>query len=180
MAWTTPRTWADAEDVTHTLLNTHIRDNQNETAPGIASAAGRMIVTDGVNSIVERIPSNNRVETIQTTSSTSYTDLATAGPAVTVTTGTAALVILSTVVLNDTAAAEAICGVAISGATTLAAQDGKALRISTSTGTVSLDGSKAQLYTGLTAGSNTFTMKYRVTGTSTGTFARRELIVIPF
>ena len=27
MAWTTPRTWVNAETVTHTQLNTHIRDN---------------------------------------------------------------------------------------------------------------------------------------------------------
>lgn len=27
MAWTSPRTWVNGETVTHTLLNTHIRDN---------------------------------------------------------------------------------------------------------------------------------------------------------
>lgn len=29
MAWTTPRTWADAETVTAALMNTHVRDNLN-------------------------------------------------------------------------------------------------------------------------------------------------------
>lgn len=27
MAWTTPRTWADAETVTASIMNTHVRDN---------------------------------------------------------------------------------------------------------------------------------------------------------
>jgi hypothetical protein len=34
------------------------------------------------------------------------------------------------------------------------------------------------LFTGLTAGSNTFTMQYKV-GSNTGSFQRRELLVIP-
>lgn len=29
MAWTTPRTWTDAEVVTAAMLNTHVRDNEN-------------------------------------------------------------------------------------------------------------------------------------------------------
>lgn len=30
MAWTTPRTWTDAETVTASIMNTHVRDNLNE------------------------------------------------------------------------------------------------------------------------------------------------------
>ena len=113
----------------------------------------------------------NAVATIATeesTTSTSYTDLATAGPAVTLTTGTKALVIISTAFLrNDNNSTSSFISVDVSGATTVAAADSKALLLSTtSTGNSrpELGYTFAYIATGLTAGSNTFTCKYRVSG----------------
>ena len=178
MAFTNPLTWI-AQNLTAVLLNQQLRDNMNETAPGIASAAGRLIVTDGANSIVERIPGTSFVTTAETTTSTSFSDLATAGPAVTVTTGTSALVTVSCNILNNTGGAIGFMGYAISGATTVAADQSIALGFESSAAGDQLYASWSHLKSGLTAGSNVFTAKYSVTA-GTGTFRYRYITVIPF
>jgi hypothetical protein len=117
------------------------------------------------------------VATLQTTTSTSYTDLSTAGPAVTITTGTKALVLINATCYKQGSGSNAFVGFAVSGATTLAASDTTAMnwvnqayydnRFSVST-----------RVTGLTAGSNTFTLKYRSNGGGTAEYFNREIIVI--
>lgn len=125
------------------------------------------------------------VATSQTTASTSYTDLATVGPVVTMITGTSVLVTVSCLTSNNQANANAESGVtamsvAVSGASTVAASDawaGYGPQIHTSH-TQSRAGTF--LITGLTAGTNVFTAKYRVGGalaTGTGTFSHRHLSV---
>lgn len=116
------------------------------------------------------------VATNQTTTSTSYTDLATAGPAVTLTTGTKALVVVSCGLYNS-AANSTYMGFAVSGATTIAAADASAIEIGGSNGTVFVAASRALMLTTLTAGSNVFTAKYRVSG-GTGNFYNRAIVVI--
>ena len=59
------------------------------TAAGIATGSGNLIVTTGVNTVEERTPTTDDIATSETTASATFADLATAGPAVTVTTGTA-------------------------------------------------------------------------------------------
>ena len=49
MAWTTPRTWVTGEIVTAALLNTHVRDNLNVTAPAIMTGQGDLIFATGAN-----------------------------------------------------------------------------------------------------------------------------------
>lgn len=119
--------------------------------------------------------STAEVLTGQTTTSTTYTDLATAGPAVTVTTGTKALVILSAELYNNTASSYTMMSFAVSGASTVAASDNNRILLNASNQYV--DCSFAMVVTGLTAGSNTFTAKYKVT-TGTGTFSARKIIVV--
>lgn len=114
------------------------------------------------------------VATAQTTTSTSYTDLATAGPAITLTTGTKALVIVSAAVRNSSAGVSSYMSFAVSGATTIAANDANAYL------TFETDYDKSSfaiIITGLTAGSNTFTAKYR-TAAGTATFVDRNINVI--
>lgn len=121
----------------------------------------------------------NSVTTAQTTTSTSFTDLATSGPAVTITTGTKALVVVSGRLSNGSAGQWAFMGFAVSGATTTAAADASSLAFGQSATTVDSFSQSSQIYlVTLTAGSNTFTAKYRVTG-GTGTFTNRNIIVIP-
>lgn len=179
MAWTAPMTAADNTIWTSAQWNTHVRDNLAETCAAKATATGNWFVTTGTaNQIAERVLSNATVATSQATSTTTYTDLATTGPAVTVTTGTSAIVFWASECSNSTANAFAGVSVAISGATTLAADGnwsafsdglaaGNAVRIGT-----------FYKFENLTAGSNTFTMKYRA-GSSTATFANREIMVLP-
>jgi hypothetical protein len=114
----------------------------------------------------------------ETTSSSTYTDLATAGPAITMTTGTKALVIVSAAV--NTAKiqnATYFMGYEVSGATTIAATDTTALATGpdSNSGAI-LIASRASLVS-LTAGSNTFTAKYRRTA-NTPTFSERNIFVM--
>jgi hypothetical protein len=116
------------------------------------------------------------VATTQTTTSTSYTDLATAGPAVTITTGTRALVIVGGLNTNGTNTAFAYMDFAISGATTRSASDTTAMMFRAASGNDDKSYSRANVVT-VTAGSNTFTAKYRQSG-GTGVWENRQIIVI--
>jgi hypothetical protein len=80
---------------------------------------------------------------------------------------------------NDTVAAESFIGVALSGANTASASDNFALQQEGGSANEAIQMSYVAVQTGLSAGSTTFTMKYRVTA-GTGTFHRRRLMVMPF
>ena len=112
------------------------------------------------------------VTTAQTTTSTTYTDLATVGPAVTLITGTSVLVQIQTLG-SSTVTNRQLTSFAVSGATTVSA------------GTyvmpadITMDGPRVQSFvvTGLTAGSNTFTMKYKSSDGNTITWSQRVISV---
>ncbi len=121
------------------------------------------------------------VDAEQDSTSTSYTDLTTSGPAVTVTTGTKALVIVTAMCRNaivGAAASTAFMSYAVSGATTVAANDNVAIKVGSGSATPSFNCrfSSASLVT-LTAGSNTFTAKYR-TSADTGRWNHRAIFVM--
>lgn len=120
--------------------------------------------------------SSATVATNQTTTSTSYTDLSTTGPSVTVTIGAngLALVILTCDLVTN-AGSDAFAGFVASGANTVAVSDNQAIRGGDGT---NHSVSAAYLLTGLSAGSTTFKMQYRVEG-GTGQFQRRNIAVIP-
>ena len=179
MAWTDPnKTWVAAADLTASDMNQYVRDQLDETAPAIATAGSRLIVTDGANSIVERIPVSAFMTTSESTASTSATDLATVGPSVTVTTGTKALIVISARLENDTAGAVSICAADISGATTNSPGADEALYYESSNANDLLAASYSWMVN-LNAGSNTFKLKYWVSA-GTGTFRWRRIAVIPF
>ena len=178
MAWFTPLTWV-SQNVTAALFNQQLRDNMNETAPGKATVEGRIFVSDGANSIAERIPINSVVATSEGTTSTSFTNLATSGPAVSVSTGSRALVILSANLAGNNANQFSLMTHDVSGATTVAVADAHALIYESSVANDEAQMSWVYLRTGLTAGSNVFTCKYRTTA-GTATFKNRNITVIPF
>jgi hypothetical protein len=106
------------------------------------------------------------VATYEATSSGSYTDLATAGPAVTIDVPASGrlLVIWSSQIDNSSI----LVSVALSGANTVAASDSYAIIIS--------GGGESMMFKcfeGLTPGSTTVTMKYRSSGGSNGAQRRR-------
>lgn len=180
MAWTAPMTAISGSVFTAAQFNQFIRDNLLETAPAKATTEGRYFVAGGPNSINERAWDTQIINTIESTSSTSYTDLATAGPSVTVTTGTRAFIFVTAQLVCDTSGQTARTTFAVSGATTRAETDTEALmNLRVATG----NDHRASVLTGLgglTPGSNTFTMKYRTSGASTSTFGNRRILVMAF
>lgn len=157
-------------------FNTFLRDNLNETAPAKATTAGAHFAASGVNEIAERLSATDAVLTSETTTSTAFDDLATAGPEVTVETGPYAFVIVHGA-MENTGAGSSRMAFDTSGATTLAAADNRGIGVYGVAGTGAIL-SGVTLMTTLTPGSNTFTAKYRV-GSGTGTFLSRRLMVLP-
>lgn len=130
-------------------------------------------------------PGTQLIATSQTTTSTSYTDLATSGPAATVTVGANGILLVGVYAraVNNTSNAFAKMGFALSGANTQAAADNYAFAAQAyAGGAVNRTGS-SWLVTGLTPGSTVVTAKYAVEtgggGSGTGTFADRRLFAIP-
>ena len=118
-----------------------------------------------------------QVLTEQSTTSTSYTDLSTAGPAVTVTTGTSAIVLITAGYANNGGSGPASAmSFAVSGATTIAASDNYRGIVGGANTVAACIAATTKLTT-LTPGSNVFTAKYRVTSASTGSFAHRSISV---
>lgn len=126
-------------------------------------------------------PTGAVINTSQSTGSTAYTDLGTVGPAVTLTTGTSAIVTLGGTLSNNTQNDYATMSFAVSGATTLAAST--ALAVSspalTDPAGTTVTYSNTLFVSGLTAGSNTFTAKYAAGVGGTATFANRHICVFP-
>jgi hypothetical protein len=180
MAWTAPKTWVANAILTAAELNVHVRDNLSETAPAKATTSGSMIVGNGLNRIVERIPAGNINGANESTGSSTMTDLTTAGPSVQVTTGTKCFVIVTCRSENSVAGSGATMGYQVSGASALAADSAKGLRSTSPTAGARSRSSAVIFETGLTPGSNTFTAKYQIATSGTATFAERAIAVIPF
>lgn len=124
-------------------------------------------------------PTSASVATNQSTTSTSFTDLATAGPAVTATTDTEALVVIRARMYNSGVGRLCTMGFAVSGASTVAASDVDS--VSSGPFTNANDGMRAGVVvhvSGLTPGSNTFTCKYKANA-DTAIFEDRVITVIP-
>jgi len=123
---------------------------------------------------------NSTVTTSQTTTSATYTDLATA-QSVTLTTGTKVMVIVSSSLKNGTLGYGAAASYAISGATTTAVSDQWAVYFDE---TPRIGNSLQMTYVSyqtVTAGSNTFTLKFKSfysDGGQTATFTNRQITVI--
>ena len=180
MAWTTPLTAVTNATLTAAQWNASVRDNLNATAPALATTAGSIFVATGTNAIAERIPQTALVSGTDTVTSTAYANTTTPGPAVTATSSAKALIFTSGHQVNNTASASTYLAHEVSGATTIAAADTWALEHRGGTANSDmLNATRTHLETALNSGSNTFTVKYRVSG-GTATVQRRHLTVIPF
>jgi hypothetical protein len=180
MAWTSPMTAVAGTPFTAAQFNTHVRDNLNMTSPAVATTAGRIIVTNGPNSLAERTPTVNYLGTLQTTNSGSYTDLGTLGPTVTVTTGIRALVIIGARISNNTIGQGGRMACEVSGATTMGASDINSFLAESGNANDEYKGSWVTIYEGINAGSNTFRGKYRLVGNGIASFSNRLVAVVPF
>lgn len=150
-------TFVTGVPLTAAQLNTHLRDNLNY----LRSSATAVVATQ------------------QSTTSATYTDLATAGPAVTITTDTQALVLLFCGQMNPAINSSMAMSFAVSGATTIGATDTQAQTLQIAGSGVNIGGGIPILVTGLTPGSHTFTSKYRSDGTASNAFKDRRITVIP-
>ena len=146
------------------------------TAPTVPTGTGGAQTIYNGAAWVCVTPQGATVATSQTTSSNTYADLATVGPAVTLVTGTSAIVTVCAQTTNNAAATNNV-GYAVSGASTIAATDTtSAILVASAAGVPNLTVSTTQIITGLTAGTNIFTMKYKVS-VNTGTFVNRSITV---
>jgi hypothetical protein len=122
------------------------------------------------------------VTTVENTTSTSYADLTTTTDTVTVTIGANGLALVSIhcgEITNGTSTTRTRVSFAVSGATTQAATDTYSLQVVTSNASLpQIGASGVFLLTGLTAGSTTFKMKYKV-DSGTGSFTNRRIAVVP-
>lgn len=142
------------------------------------SATGSMEIS-GYSSL---LPQTATVATSETSTSNSFTDLATVGPTVNVKIGKSgmALVILYSFGDSGTVGAGPSMGFAVAGASTVAAADQFSIFHSVATGASQARRSGTFLVTGLTAGDNIFTAKYKnKTDTNSVTFSGRAITVIP-
>ena len=120
----------------------------------------------------------NRVNDYESTSSGTYTDLTTS-QSVTLTTGTKVMVAIGACLYATTNNARPYVSYAISGATTTAANDAWAIGTEVSTATQLRLQMSYVSYQTVTAGSNTFTMKFRSAGENPSvSFFNRQIIVI--
>lgn len=95
-------------------------------------------------------------------------------PSVTLSTGTSALITVSSSQWNS-GAGGSVMGIAVSGASTVTADDYRGNETGSGITTV-VSCARSTVITGLTAGTNTFTLQYRVGG-GTGTFRNRAITV---
>jgi hypothetical protein len=155
--WTAPPTWTADEEVT---------------------SAEMQILSDDLVALASI--GANQVGATQTTASTSFTDLATVGPTVSLLTGANALVILTAAMDSSVAGGNAVMGFAISGATTQAASNSLSLACTSAAGSQFYN-SSAVFAVGLTPGTNVFTAKYQSLGSGSpvASFSNRWIIVIP-
>lgn len=177
MAYSVPLTAVSNSTLTAAQWNASMRDNMLVTPAALATTAGRWFVTTGLNAIAERAIESDTVNTVQTTTSTAYADLATVGPSVTVTTGTKALVFFEAQMYCSLSNTSVRCAVQVSGATSIGASDNEDLYIDGLPANNQIRAAAFSVFTGLTAGSNTFTLKYK-TGGGTGGFADRKILVM--
>lgn len=185
MAWTSPMTFTDAQALTAAQLNTHLRDNLNETMPALATdptpgGTGGFFVVDDPKSIVERHIKAARVDqTGSTITSASFVDLADVGPSVEVETGSSAFVFFNCRIWNDTLNGQSDVSYAVSGSTTITASDDWAFTLDGVAASNTWSGGTWDLRTDLNPGLNTFTMKYRSGGVGNAFFKWRTIAVWP-
>lgn len=148
-------------------------------AAGVAAtnvqAAIEEVVSDATATYVAKSAQTAVVSTQETTTSTTYADLPTPGPAVTVTVPASGAVLVSIHSNLYNAAGYAFASFAVSGASTLASLDEHAIYTS---GTDMAQGI-AVIVTGLTPGVCTFTMKYKMAVGGNARFEARKIGVQP-
>ncbi len=178
MAWTSPMTFVSNNVLTAAQMNTHLRDNVLELAPAKATTnLGSWFISQGPNRIEERLVRTARVDTTQSTKSSSWTDLDTVGPQVTVTTGQAAIVMLGCRTGNTILDNSASMGFKITGYTDQEPEEKFSIQSDGRSANTHAQWGVTFYVDDLNPGINTFTCKYKVGG-ETGQFSQRFIGVL--
>lgn len=120
------------------------------------------------------------VATSETLTNTTYTDLTTPGPSATVTVPASGKVYIAfgAQITVGTSGNGARVGYEVSGANTIAVNDGRVLR-AVHSATTATNVAVSGILSGLTSGSSTFKLVYRSGPSGSATFANRHITVIP-
>lgn len=180
MAWTTPPTFVSGAALTAAQLNILSAD-LNETAAAKATASGQMFVSTAANTLSARTIAAATVLTQESTTSTTYADLATAGPSVTVTSGVQSMVWFATHVSQSTATANTIASFEVSNVASgvyQGAADNWGVWYQPTAAGGGVRAASCLMLPALQAGSNTYKMKYRASA-GTGSFQLRTIMVLP-
>lgn len=180
MPWTAFPTLTDGQVLTGAHMQI-IQGNFNETQTAKTTSANSYSVGVSANNVAERIPARATTPTAQsTTTIATYGDLPSIGPTPgPMTTGTAAIVYWGAAMQNVAAGGGCLMGFAITGSTTLAASDDRAIRSMSAVANEANRFTAMHMQIGLTGGTNTFTPKYTTPTGNTATFQQRELGVFP-
>jgi hypothetical protein len=191
MTWSAPKTWVSGDVLPADELNTYLRDNQLGMAPSLAQTSTAYFATVDQNEIAERIPTSDYISTMETQTSTTYGDLATVGPTVTVDLTSAALVLFSTYCYvriddgePDWANGDAcFTSVNVTGANVIPADDTRAILLQGTGGQISCS---ATMFQNLNPGITTFTVQYKLHLSTapppgrTAMYSARRIAVLPF
>lgn len=157
MSWNGIHTWTVGERLTAANMNLYVSDNTFDL--------------DRRTSVYQ-----DNVFAVETTTSTTYTNLTTPGPAVSVEVGSTGKVLLGMYAAYSNASGNfALMSYAISGATTIAASDFTSLQTAA---TSDIRNGASFVQGGLNPGLNTFTTEYRCTA-GTASFNGRFIWVCP-
>lgn len=162
----------------NTLSRTVVTDSSNSGSAVSFSAGTKRVAISVIAAKVNGI-ANATVATDESTSSTTFTDLTTPGPSVTLVTGKEVIVIASALIFKTTSGlTTGHVGVNVSGATTIATVALIYATSQTASGTTAVY-SVARSYklSGLTPGTNTFKLQY-LTESGTMDFQNRDITVI--
>lgn len=179
MAWTAPKTFTANTVLTAADLNAYLRDNLLETAPAKATTTGSWFVGAGPNQIQERVPQLASIAASETCTSSSWGDLETPGPTVTVNSGVRALIIISAAISSNSLDAQSFVGYTISGATTQIATFDLSLQVDGISADKTNRRCQIFMQEDLTPGLNTFTTRYTISS-GISTFSDRFIGVWPF
>ncbi len=204
MTWTAPATATTGQQMTAAFWNTQVRDNFLETSTATVTTAGDLVTADAANSMGTRLAigaadtflvsdgSNPVWRALNTDvasgsgadTTTTYTTLGDAGTwnfasevSITVQTGTKAFVFWKARISTTTAGAAFLVSYSVSGATTVAASDARQMSYESGGSGDFAEFGVFHHQTGLTVGSNIFTLEARVTA-GTGTIVRPEIAVM--
>ena len=165
------------------ITNSNITDSRTSTGAAYLSDGAVQTIDIAAGAVtpskLDLDPANTQVTTSGTTASTSYTSTlsGSTAPAATVTIGSnGILLVIWRAQSQNSGANNNHTSVALSGANTVAASDNYCT-LNQSTAPVTGYGT-SHMFTGLSTGSTTVTMNYRVSG-GTGTFSNMEVIAIP-